>query len=126
MIFFSNFYFKVKTEINENNNSLLTLTFIEEDNTHQEFLFNSSETPHFKIGRGLDCEISIPSNEVSRVQLTFIYENNAWTIYDGSIEENLKQIPSTNGTWIQVNDTIKLTHGLVLKTGQVIMDVKIQ
>jgi hypothetical protein len=38
----------------------------------------------------------------------------------------MKQIPSTNGTWIQVNESIKLTHGLVLKTGQVIMDVKIQ
>lgn len=123
---FSDFYFKVKTEINENQHSLLTLTFIEEEHSHQEFIFNSSETPNFKIGRGLDCEISIPSSEVSRVQLTFIYDNNVWTIYDGSIEENMKQIPSTNGTWIQVNESIKLTHGLVLKTGQVIMDVKIQ
>ena len=123
---FSDIYFKVKTKINENKNSLLTITFIEDDDTHQEFIFNSSKTKYFKIGRGIDCEISIQNNGVSRVQLTFIYENNAWTIYDGSVEENFKQIPSTNGTWIQVNDTIKLKHGLVLKTGQVIMDVKIQ
>lgn len=123
---FSNIYFKVKIQSDENKDSVLTIAFINDDEFNQEFVFSSGEMKSFKMGRGFDCEISVKCSEVSRVQLTFVYENSVWVVYDGSIDLNHKQIPATNGTWIQVNDSIKLTCGLLLKTGQVIMDVKVQ
>ena len=131
---FSNIYYKIKTENidNSNNNyknkvSKLTITRIEKDNVINKYVFNSAGIQYFKIGRNTDCDIMIDNKEVSRVQLTFIYQDNIWNIYEGLFDNILnKHVPSTNGTWIQIEDSIKLTDGLILKTGQIIMEIKIE
>jgi hypothetical protein len=129
---FSNIYYKIKTEDidNINNNyknkvSKITITCIKKDSIIKKYVFNSAGVQYFKMGRSVDCDVMIDNKEVSRVQLTFIYQDNIWNIYEGLFDNILnKHIPSTNGTWIQIEDSIRLIDGLILKTGQIIMEIK--
>ena len=105
--------------------SKLTITCIKKDSIIKKYVFNSAGVQYFKMGRSVDCDVMIDNKEVSRVQLTFIYQDNIWNIYEGLFDNILnKHIPSTNGTWIQIEDSIRLIDGLILKTGQIIMEIK--
>jgi len=49
---------------------------------------------------------------VSRFQLSFLFENNRWYIYDG-----VKDKQSTNGLWMLASKKIAFYEGMTLKTG---------
>jgi hypothetical protein len=76
------------------------------------FYFNPKENKTIRIGRSKHAEVSYKDESVSRYQLTFVFENNKWFVYDG-----YKEKTSTNGLWMFASKKIAFFDGMILKTG---------
>jgi hypothetical protein len=73
------------------------------------------------IGRTPECDIKINDKLLSKVQSTVVLEfdqagNFGWFLHDG-----YKSKPSTNGTWMYINDDTKIFDGMVFKANQTIL-----
>mmetsp|Transcript_16474 Transcript_16474/g.27971 ORF Transcript_16474/g.27971 Transcript_16474/m.27971 type:complete len:218 (+) Transcript_16474:820-1473(+) len=73
------------------------------------------------MGRTPDCDIKINDKLLSKVQSHIkveFYSDNSfkWVLFDGAV----KGKPSTNGTWLYINDDMKLYDGMVFKANQTI------
>ena len=64
--------------------------------------FNPNQIKRIYIGRDISCNVIIDDSLLSRVHCTIDYEEeNGWVLYDGRIDEDEKKNkPSTNGTWL--------------------------
>ena len=79
--------------------------------------FTSNDSP-ITFGRDSKCNFNINLNNISKIQTTFFitsfaFEDNVWVIYDGG-ENN----PSTNGTWIFLEDFFKIFDQMTFKAGK--------
>ena len=78
------------------------------------------------IGRTPDCDVKINDKLLSKIQshIKLSYSGGMkakdWILYDGS-----KGKPSTNGTWLYINEDSILTDGVVFKANQTIFSCKI-
>jgi len=97
----------------------ITIKFLDGPKVDQVYRFKS-EDKQIKIGRMNDCHIKFDDNNLSRYQCTFKYVNNAWYIIDG-----VKNKPSTNGTWLLVDNTVELFHQMIVKIGQTLFKIEI-
>ena len=86
------------------------------------------------IGRTPDCDVRINDKLLSKIQshikIQYMYNKNdqqsnnqgmlQWTLFDG-----YKGKPSTNGTWLYINEDCQLTDEVVFKANQTIFSCKI-
>ena len=96
----------------------LILKFIEGPKSGQSYVYtNKNEV--IKIGRMPDCSIRFEDSSLSRYQCTLRYVPACgWTIIDG---DDLK--PSTNGTWLFLDDYFPIKAGTTFKAGMTLFRV---
>jgi hypothetical protein len=75
------------------------------------------------LGRTPECDIKINDKLLSKVQchIKLWYESNEhfrWMLHDGT-----KGKPSTNGTWLYINEDMRIYDGMVFKANQTIFNV---
>ena len=110
-------YFNIiilKNGINKINIKFLNKNKNSEKNS--EISFDNKEYKSFTIGRSNQCNYIYDEDSVSKIQCTFIFENDNWYIYDGLYSPNEKKI-STNGLWLLTKNNICLNNNMILKTG---------
>lgn len=95
----------------------LTLRFIEGPKAGQSFEYANREEV-VKIGRMPDCSIKFEDTSLSRYQCSLHYSASGWTISDG---DGFK--PSTNGTWLFLDDYFILETGTTFKAGTTLFRV---
>jgi len=96
----------------------IALKFLEGPKADQRFTFNASDSPII-IGRTEQCKIRFAENTLSRNQCRVFYKNSNWILCDG-----LEGKPSTNGTWLFVDDFYKIKNQMVFKAGQTLFQVE--
>lgn len=78
------------------------------------------------MGRTPDCDIRINDKLLSKTQchVRLYYESEnryRWMLHDGS-----KGKASTNGTWLYINEDMKIYDGMVFKANQTIFNVSLE
>ena len=79
------------------------------------------------MGRTPDCDIKITDKLLSKVQCHIRVQFNddntfCWVLYDGGLQGK----PSTNGTWLYINDDIQVYDGMVFKANQTIFNAHLE
>ena len=97
----------------------LTIKFIEGPKAGQSYVYvNVSEV--IRIGRLPDCSIKFDDTSLSRIQCTIRYlPNSGWTLFDGD-----ETRPSTNGTWLFLDDYFVIESGMTFKVGMTLFKVR--
>jgi len=67
------------------------------------------------IGRSPNCDIRIDDELLSKMQATVVYDVKLgmWVIIDG-----FEGKASTNGTWLYLNEEVKIKSGMLFKSNQ--------
>ena len=86
----------------------------------EPYFFNPKQFKRIYIGRDISCNIIVDDSLLSRVHCTIDYsEEEGWVIYDGSIDEDEnKNKPSTNGTWLFLIEESEIYDGLIFKNNK--------
>ncbi|CAG9328794.1 unnamed protein product [Blepharisma stoltei] len=75
------------------------------------------------IGRDRDCNVCIDDALISKKQATVFYSQiKGWMLVDGDLQT---QRPSTNGTWLYLNEDVELRDGMEIKAFQTLFQVNI-
>ena len=82
------------------------------NNTENKKIF-SKESPSITIGRSSTSTLQIASHALSRIQLLLYYKNNEWYLSDGDGSK-----PSTNGTWLYLNNEQELENNMIIKVSE--------
>jgi len=109
------FVYKVKED------NVLNLRFLFGMYKKKIFTYNPKDHKLVRIGRNKAAEIVYKEDSVSRIQVTFAFENNKWYIYDG-----IKDKPSTNGLWALASKKMNLADGMIIKTGNTTFKARIK
>jgi len=74
------------------------------------------------IGRTPECNIRISDRLLSKNQasISFFKGEQAWVLTDG-----FNGKPSTNGTWMYLNEDFSMHTGMVFKANQTIFNVEL-
>lgn len=81
--------------------------------------FNNNEINEITIGRNDDCIINLDNDNISRIQMSIIFENNNWFIYDGCKEKE-----SLNGIWLNaIDNNMIIENDNILKIGKLIFKI---
>ena len=73
------------------------------------------------IGRDARCTVQLADPVISKVQCTLsVNEASGWTLTDGASEQ-----PSTNGSWLYLNEAFEVYSGMVLKFQQTVLQAKL-
>jgi len=91
--------------------SKIQLRFLDGPKTDQTFTF-FEDTSKIKIGRMSDCDVKFDDNSLSRNQCSIMFEEGNWVLRDGDGK------PSTNGTWLFVDEYFLIYDNMVFKAGQ--------
>ena len=78
------------------------------------------------MGRTPDCNIKINDKLLSKVQSHIKIEfrqdgSHVWVLYDGGLNGR----PSTNGTWLYINEDMQIYDGMVFKANQTIFTARL-
>lgn len=105
--------------INETNEGpTLVLKFVEGLKINEVYTFKPLDKIA-KVGRMSDCEIKFDGTNLSRYQCTLEYkEDKGWVVSDG-----FNGKPSTNGTWLFVQDFFEITQDEIVKIGQTLFKI---
>jgi hypothetical protein len=96
----------------------LRILFIDGPKRDQSFSFEPSEA-EVKIGRMIDCQVRFDETSLSRYQTVIRYEEQqGWVILDGDGRQ-----PSTNGTWLFLEEPIRIKSGVVFKGGSTLFQI---
>jgi hypothetical protein len=96
---------------------IIKFKFLEGPKCDQEYSFSVS-TNTIKVGRSAECEIKFDDNSLSRYQCCINYVNG-WTLKDGFTK------PSTNGTWLYVEEPFPISDEMLFKVGQTLFNCEI-
>ena len=112
-------YYPEEAAIEDADKTLNIKVFSEIPQAEPHF-FNPKQFKRIYIGRDVSCNIIIDDSLLSRVHCTIEYdEENGWVIYDGRIDDNeYKNKPSTNGTWLYLIEEIPIEDGLIFKNNK--------
>ena len=100
------------------NKDKLVVKFIEGPKVGQSFVFEDTEEV-VKIGRLGDCTIQFDDTSLSRYQCFIHYlPHSGWTVSDGDGSK-----PSTNGTWLFLDDYFPIQSKMVFKAGMTFFQV---
>ena len=74
------------------------------------------------IGRTPDCDIRINDKLLSKNQasIKFLPDQSNWELTDGANNK-----PSTNGTWLYLNEDFDMNTGMIFKANQTIFSVEV-
>jgi hypothetical protein len=101
------------------NRPTLKMLFVDGPKLDQAFTFEPEER-EIKIGRMIDCQIRFSETSLSRYQSVIKFvEGRGWMLSDGDGNKS-----STNGTWLFVEERIKIRTGLVFKAGSTLFKIK--
>ena len=105
--------------IEDGDKTLNIKVFSEIPQTEPHF-FNPKQFKRIYIGRDISCNIIVDDSLLSRIHCTLEYEDEeGWVIYDGKIDEDeSKNKPSTNGTWLYLIEEIPIEDGLIFKNNK--------
>ena len=86
----------------------------------EPYFFNPKQFKRIYIGRDISCNIIVDDSLLSRVHCTIDYsEEEGWVIYNGRIDEDEnKNKPSTNGTWLFLIEESEIYDGLIFKNNK--------
>jgi hypothetical protein len=99
--------------------SKLTIKFIEGPKAGQSYVY-SNKKEVIRIGRMQDCSIKFDDTSLSRYQCCISYVNGTgWTVSDGDGNK-----PSTNGTWLFLDDYYAIETGMIFKAGMTLFKVR--
>jgi predicted component of type VI protein secretion system len=75
------------------------------------------------IGRTPDCDIRINDKLLSKSQasISFDPDHSSWILTDG-----FNNKPSTNGTWLYLNENFEMHTGMIFKANQTIFVVDLK
>ena len=113
-------YYPEEAAIEDADKTLNIKVFSEIPQAEPHF-FNPKQFKRIYIGRDVSCNIIIDDSLLSRVHCTIKYdEENGWVIYDGRIDDDdeYKNKPSTNGTWLYLIEEIPIEDGLIFKNNK--------
>ena len=112
-------YYQDGMGIEDGDKTLNIKVFSEIPQTEPHF-FNPKQFKRIYIGRDISCNIIIDDSLLSRVHCTLEYDDEeGWAIYDGKIDDNEnKNKPSTNGTWLYLIEEITVEDGLIFKNNK--------
>ena len=86
---------------------------------YEKISFNPLNKSKLYIGRDLNNDISINDEILSRIHCTVFYKKKiGWLIKDGNIKENNMVTPSTNGTWLMINEDTEIINNMIFKSNQ--------
>ena len=111
---------KIASLQNNYNSNNLILKIESKNVKYDPMVFQPTKT-QLRIGRNINCEISVDDDLLSRVHCTIIFKKNVgWVIRDGMYIKNKNETvdikPSTNGTWILARDDVSITEGMIIKS----------
>ena len=109
-------YYQEGMGIEDGDKTLNIKVFSEIPQTEPHF-FNPKQFKRVYIGRDISCNIIVDDSLLSRVHCTIEYnDEEGWVIYDGKInDDESKNKPSTNGTWLYLIEEIPIEEGLIFK-----------
>ena len=86
----------------------------------EPYFFNPKQFNRIYIGRDISCNIIVDDSLLSRVHCTIDYtDEEGWVIYDGKIDDDeTKNKPSTNGTWLFLIEESEIIDGLIFKNNK--------
>lgn len=84
------------------------------------FSYFKDEGQEIIIGRTPNCDIRIDDKLLSKSQAHIKCNDGMWTLNDGYNNK-----PSTNGTWLYLNEDFEMFDGMVFKANQTIFEVKL-
>lgn len=97
----------------------LTVKFIEGPKAGQSYIYSNPKEV-VRIGRMQDCSIKFDDTSLSRYQCSIRYlESTGWTVLDGDGSK-----PSTNGTWLFLDDYFAIETGMTFKAGMTLFRVR--
>lgn len=97
----------------------LRVMFVDGPKLDQTFSFEPS-VAIVRIGRVAECDIRFAETNLSRIQLVIKYdEHRGWMLTDGDGNK-----PSTNGTWLFIEEPIKVKSGLIFKAGTTLFRIR--
>jgi hypothetical protein len=87
-------------------------------------LNNMMQGGEILLGRTPECDIKINDKLMSKIQCSVrvhVLGTNSWKwmLHDG-----YKAKPSTNGTWLYINDDLKIFNGMTFKANQTIFTAR--
>ncbi|MCQ2819323.1 MAG: FHA domain-containing protein [archaeon] len=108
-------------DISDEKLQTLQIDLTSEMDGSKRFVFNKNNNK-ITIGRGKKCDIILHQLSYSRVQTSFVFNNeeNCWYMYDGNLGKG-----STNGTWIFLNWPLKIENNLIFRVGQSLLGVNL-
>jgi FHA domain len=77
-----------------------------------------NDTTLITVGREDGCSMQVNDNILSKVQLSIRRIEGYWVLSDGASGK-----PSTNGTWVVINQECQLKNGAIFKTDSTLFDV---
>jgi len=112
-------YYQEGMGIEDGDKTLNIKVFSEIPQTEPHF-FNPKQFKRVYIGRDISCNIIVDDSLLSRVHCTIEYnDEEGWVIYDGKInDDESKNKPSTNGTWLYLIEEIPIEEGLIFKNNK--------
>ena len=112
-------YYQEGMGIEDGDKTLNIKVFSEIPQTEPHF-FNPKQFKRVYIGRDISCNIIMDDSLLSRVHCTIEYnDEEGWVIYDGKInDDESKNKPSTNGTWLYLIEEIPIEEGLIFKNNK--------
>ena len=104
----------------ENGDNTLNIKVFSDIPQTEPYFFNPKQFRRIYIGRDISCNIIVDDSLLSRVHCTMEYdEEEGWIIYDGKIDDDeSKNKPSTNGTWLFLIEETPIEDGLIFKNNK--------
>lgn len=76
-----------------------------------------------KVGRTNDCDVRIKDKMISKVQFHIRVDRSQFGDYEWVLVDGINDKPSTNGTWLYINEDLMLFPGMVFKANLTIFKV---
>lgn len=101
------------------NSDILFIKVFNPNINYDKVSFNPLNKIKLYIGRDLNNDVYINDQLLSRIHCTVFYkENLGWLIKDGNIKDNNLVTPSTNGTWLMINEDTEIFNNMIFKSNQ--------
>ena len=88
---------------------------------------NNGETFYFEpkknnisIGRYELADVKLKDKMLTQIHCMINYSDEGWKLMDGQTNK-----PSTNGTWIYINEEFEMYNRMMFKTNQTIFEVSV-
>jgi hypothetical protein len=95
---------------------------------HDPINFQQSKSI-IRIGRSSNNEIHVSDATISNTHCSIQYDNVVgWTIRDGYCPKSVASLytPSSNGTWLFLNNKCKISNGMIFKSGNLLFEAEIE